>query len=922
MNELSMIIPNEKIKIFISSKSGEQKYDIVRTGLRTLIESTGLAITYVFEAEEASSIPAGRHYLYELEDSHLCIFLIDNKDGIPDGVQKEIDVANKHSIKSLYYFCTEYSIEETPLQKSLKGAQYAKSKTVNSFKDLLTRPAKALLDEIINVYKQYGKGRLDWVDTNYSQEGASVIQGGENILTPVSKSVLSNIDKCKNYFSQFIFEQEINVEKTSLLDACCCNFLPVIFENKSILDFNANLFLQELKIIHSSEKYFTVIEKRWNAVQSYYQGNTSTCVNFLNEALNNAKISSLPEWFIQDILIDLRNITSIHEENQGNFSLYGDAQKELDKSNCILYYPLVDRFDSSLYEKCLRDEIKERTKSPYTVTIGYDLTSYTDLLASKFIVATINGSITQMLILYSQIRNISYHLISRFSNWNFRLLMLETTVVNGGNTDIDGVIRRYDDILCKMNATDAKKVYDFSCCRPIEYQKFISNLEAFRVIGYFLSDDDFRYIWGDLKRRINKLLTNGKPNIYIGQRIFSALSGNIHRIDANSLAEICNQTIEKGFWRFYAEMFNMLATPIELSALSPEMKKRLLDNIISIVSNDIDVSTVGSLKKTLCAFKNKYQSITELLDNAVKQYMPQFYANEYRLETYIDNKEEMPIFLQKCINIVDERNKTQGKNGFYEGYMDDPLYTIRYLIEYSKVSFDPNQLNKIFKLASEWLLNTVHSINEKSSAMKLIVSLSRKHKEILQSNHDLVLKLQENKEIVASGRSSLTNLSDISLRLSSLFMFYCFGEKIWMSLIEVLAEIKNDESLLIHTSKTILHFFEQCTPKELDFELITILLQFSLLCCREDNVEIRWNAINSLLILVHDDRCSAVACNQLVKMMDIDNLYIKNCILRHIEDIKDIDKPTYDYILQKTSLDTNFVVRKVYSEIIKMKKTE
>ena len=167
--------PSSKIEVFISAKMGEQKYDIVRAGLKALIESTGFAIAYVFEAKEASSIPAGRHYLYKLEDSDLCIFLIDNRDGIPDGVQKEIDAANKHSKKSLYYFCTENSKEETPLQKSLMGAKHAKSKIVNSFKELLDRPAKALLDDIVEVYKHYGKGRLDWNNVYDLQEDKTAL---------------------------------------------------------------------------------------------------------------------------------------------------------------------------------------------------------------------------------------------------------------------------------------------------------------------------------------------------------------------------------------------------------------------------------------------------------------------------------------------------------------------------------------------------------------------------------------------------------------------------------------------------------------------------------------------------------------------------------------------------------------------------
>ena len=106
-----MIIPKRKIKVFISSICGttvaKRKYNIVRAGLKTLIESTHFAEVYVFEDEGASTISAGQHYTSELENCDICIFLIDNKDGISGGVQKEIDTVNKHNIKALYYFCDE-----------------------------------------------------------------------------------------------------------------------------------------------------------------------------------------------------------------------------------------------------------------------------------------------------------------------------------------------------------------------------------------------------------------------------------------------------------------------------------------------------------------------------------------------------------------------------------------------------------------------------------------------------------------------------------------------------------------------------------------------------------------------------------------------------------------------------------------------
>lgn len=86
---LRTLQPRQIIKVFISSICGDKgKYDRIRAELKKAIEDTGIAQVYLFEAEGAASIPAGAHYSYNLEDCDICIFLIDNADGIKSGVQK------------------------------------------------------------------------------------------------------------------------------------------------------------------------------------------------------------------------------------------------------------------------------------------------------------------------------------------------------------------------------------------------------------------------------------------------------------------------------------------------------------------------------------------------------------------------------------------------------------------------------------------------------------------------------------------------------------------------------------------------------------------------------------------------------------------------------------------------------------------
>ena len=77
-----------KLRVFISSKCG-WKYTIARKSLQKLLEVTGLVETYVFETDPASSEDTQSSYLEYVDGSNLCIFLVDNEDGVPPAVLSE-----------------------------------------------------------------------------------------------------------------------------------------------------------------------------------------------------------------------------------------------------------------------------------------------------------------------------------------------------------------------------------------------------------------------------------------------------------------------------------------------------------------------------------------------------------------------------------------------------------------------------------------------------------------------------------------------------------------------------------------------------------------------------------------------------------------------------------------------------------------
>lgn len=199
---------SHKIKVFISSQHGDNgKYDCVRSQLKKTIEETGLAYVYTFEQEAASTLTVGKHFSWGLEDSDLCIFLIDNADGVSSGVQKEIDIVKRNNKKALYYFCDETSQEKTAIEQSLVNSLYAKSKTVHRFEDLSQNGAQALIDDISYIYHHYCQGRLlpkeDEEENRTRDLNLNNISDQRIVTAP--KSVVKNIDKCKDYIHNLVF---------------------------------------------------------------------------------------------------------------------------------------------------------------------------------------------------------------------------------------------------------------------------------------------------------------------------------------------------------------------------------------------------------------------------------------------------------------------------------------------------------------------------------------------------------------------------------------------------------------------------------------------------------------------------------------------------------------------------------------------
>ena len=917
------ISPGQKIKVFISSICGVEKYDKVRAELKKAIERTQLVDVYTFESRGASTLPAGDHYILALKDSDICIFLIDNADGIKAGVQAEIDTVKKHNIKALYYFCDETQKEKTALEQSLMGACFAKSKTVHSFSELSREGAQALIDDIVAVYHYYCTGRIVLNSGENDEIQAVDVVGTEKYQLPIiPKSTLKNVDKCRDYFLKFVLGYSRGrypgeMENTSEFDDWGLQFLPILFEGKSIKYFNTAMYLDALKA-QQDDGHYQVVQIRWQAIQAYFAEDIKKCVEYLETALSLAKETNQPTWVIKDILVDLRNVhwTCCTARNE-----YSDtpAQKELTESSEELYYPILDRIHESLHEKYIEGLYKKKIGSPYSVTIGNNLDPYGEMLASSLIVSMYNGSLTHILLIYEKIRDFVFYLSCKYDDWNLRLNLYKLAIFAGNEKEIKGIQDSFPEVLNNLTADEAKSIMDFCLNHPIKYKRLSSQLLAFGSVGYFLDDKYYESYEKSIVGEIKSWLNSDTPVVAIGQDIFRCLSGVAYRMSQDILSEICCQFIDRHYSRWYMDMFKFIATRIDLRKMSDSSAKALVEHINYVLDNEKERVQIEYSPAFLCVLRKQNRALTEGMDKRIAKYLSGYYEGIYKLETTENKNRDMPAFVKEYIERIRKSNETQGKDGVYFGHGAREIATVRSILLEKGLMCDANTMDMLVSVVADTLLISKEGILAKLDAIALLICLAVKYPEDYTRNQGVYEKLFAQQNAIETADNSIisSNIDSISLKIGLQLLYISMGKDVYADILELMPYIQGNVTTTIAVTNLIVEYLENSDDVMLPARVEAAILQNVLQWLHSEYTDIRWNATRILLTMSRNPENCGIVNHQLMNLIDSDSVYIKNLIIRHLHKMNGITDRTKEYIISKCKQDANFVVRMVCDEVEK-----
>jgi len=325
----------------------------------------------------------------------------------------------------------------------------------------------------------------------------------------------------------------------------------------------------------------------------------------------------------------------------------------------------------------------------------------------------------------------------------------------------------------------------------------------------------------------------------------------------------------------------------------------------------------NKLGKTLVSIRIQVPKLSSELDHVIKENMLDFYENKYSLEALKSTQAVSEGHILKYVDIINARNASQGENGRYSGYMDNPYDTIKNIIVADELYLDKEMMNKLVQSSLDTLYAKKQMLEAKVSAMQLITFLRLVSDTAVYDSESLINELIKNQEVISCGAEKLfldkTSRATVDFNFSMMKLVF---NKLSLEEALYLLSPYNDLDVYekIEALKTINTIFENQKSEQIDEKINLLILQFALGCVNDSNHDVRLYATNTLLHLLSMSNKEPIM-KKLLSLMDYDSAYIKSQILNHSEKLQKIDKDSLAFIKEKALVDNHFYIRKKALEL-------
>ena len=705
----------QRIRVFISSRCDDDgPYYQLRSDLAKTLDSFGFFKAYIWERSGASTATAVENYRMELRDSNVCVFIIDLSVTISEGVRNEIDEAKNLRKKQMFYLFGEPLKENETFYNELKGPNAPTYKLVDKDSDIKTQVVIDLFEDLLRIYRGWCNNAIDFG----GDDSANVGILSARTTSQLKKDCYSSISGTQESLASVIFGPSSIINHSSSLDEACMELVKALYFDFSISKFNPSKITQAAADV-LPKPYISTCKKRWDAIRCYFSEDINGSIDALKGALEEARQNNLDDWFVGDILIDLRNVV-LGLPNVID-SVY---QNELTESPLKIVYPIIDRAEATLLEKLNRDEIKTRTQSIESFTFGSNSMGFFKEVAEIFVTATCFGSLTHIFCTTKHLKAIAFHLCNKYNDASLKTALLKLTIADGSRGDGEKTLQILPQTCFDDDSMAARDLLNFC----INYKGLngsgIAPFEAFKMVGCYLDNSDFIKAQSDIVHAAESALISADPWEPKPRSVFESLNANYSRMPKEWVFDFCIRCIKckNSTWVNEALRFiNLFLTDYDCSLDTWNFKE-----LFAAIKLVFDSNNDSYRAHIVC---NVLISISYCVNGA--------YAFEKDAVLNLLPKEEQLRFHESCIDACDNKiissavlkhverleyaNKTQGINGAFTFGEDYAKLFAIYITRMSNTDF--SLLRRGFSALIESLQSKWQDYDSKLSALFAIATL-------------------------------------------------------------------------------------------------------------------------------------------------------------------------------------------------------
>jgi hypothetical protein len=230
-----------------------------------------------------------------------------------------------------------------------------------------------------------------------------------------------------------------------------------------------------------------------------------------------------------------------------------------------------------------------------------------------------------------------------------------------------------------------------------------------------------------------------------------------------------------------------------------------LTQIIIVLGNENQKQHYQHVERLLIRMRKGQDNFSTEIDEIAEKFYPEFYKRDYNLEVFPEKRD---THIQRYIDSIKVRNKTQGKNGTFIGYVDRPYYTIRKIIELEKPSLSEDLFDNLLEIILNTLCLETQTYTEKIDAIELMLTLKTQKLSYSYNWDDYYSKFEQHLPEMEKGHSGFFMKDEsLSLRLRLIFIRITFNIDCLQELLEILALINSSEEYEVISSLIALKDF-------------------------------------------------------------------------------------------------------------------